>query len=75
MKRLIWLIFSLSLILSGCASLFITPQPGISEQEVIALKGPDRMPSIKSAIQDFWNGPSAPGLNTHTWQKSDLTAN
>ena len=47
MKRLIWLIFSLSLRLSGCASLFITPQPGISEQEVIALKGqPDAVYQI-----------------------------
>lgn len=39
MKRLILLVFSLSMLLSGCASIFTTPQPGISEQEVIALKG------------------------------------
>ena len=39
MKRLILLVFSLSMLLSGCASIFTTPQPGTSEQEVIALKG------------------------------------
>lgn len=39
MKRLTLLILSLLLMLSGCASIFTTPTPGTSVQEVIALKG------------------------------------
>lgn len=39
MKRSITLTLLLSLMLSGCASIFSTPVPGTPAEEVIALKG------------------------------------
>lgn len=59
MKRSILLILSLAL--SGCASIFSTPEPGMSAEEVIALKGrPDaEYPDGDSRLLEWSVGPWA----------------
>lgn len=39
MKRSILLTWLFAIMLSGCASIFSTPQPGISEEELVAMRG------------------------------------